>query len=168
MYKKITALLFIIAVSVCFGDGNTKIMESNPEPGGLYLSGALPVSGSYTFTNDYTHPWRMASLWYSLPASQTNTLTIQISRYDRTITEGADTLVTNEFNEVETNYNKELTITTVTNAVTIFTDSVTNVQSVVYTDKDDLPNNLYVMKNDILTFTMTRTNQTYLLFNGIR
>jgi len=171
MFKKIIILLSLL-VSVglfCFADANTKQMESNPQPGGLYLSGALPVEGgSYSFTNDYTHPWSIASIWVTFPATVTNTFTIDLARYTRTITDGDDVVTTNEFGNAETNAYHEQTITTVATTNRMFSDSTTNIQSIAYTHESDLPRDYYTVKNDIITFTLTRTNLTYLYFNGIR
>lgn len=148
------------------GDSNVRLVGTGRDQQGAYLRATLPVTGTYTLTNAYSRPWKIVNVWWTQPAVVTNTLSITNIHRFVTFTDGGGTIVTNEFGNQATNYLHAITETTVTQSVGVASVTVTNSLSTVL-DTDDLPKDLYyVVGADLLQFTFSRTNLTYLNIIG--
>jgi len=124
-------------------------------------------SGSLVWTNSLQKPSRLVSVSWKLPASTTNTTTINHIYAIVTKTIG-EKITTNSFFTpavISTNYYPIEAVTYVTN--TLYSGSTTNAQSVILDAgvSGDLPENYYILGRDILTFTFSDTNDIPIKFS---
>lgn len=172
--KLLTALLVtLLAVAVAEAEVSEYVSDMASELNNV-VSTNTPSGGTYVFTNQLTYAWRLGSCMFRLPASTTNTFTLDHVKVIETAHYKGNVVTTNVFGTVETNYYPTLLSNTyvyVTN--NLVTDLTTNVESCVYsvnhlTASRRILDYVYILGGDQLVFTWTYTNSLWLQWSGLR
>jgi len=173
---KATVVLVLLVGAVIAGQ--TEFWNSNSP---LTLEGIENIgasSGSLVFTNTAQYPWRMGSIRFKVPTGITNTFGLNYVRTEVTPQYTGWVVETNEIGGVETNYYSQITNTVYTYTTNVIkSDISTNITDVIYSlnietaigYKPQLPDNIYLMRGDILRWSWSYTNTAIkLIWNGIR
>ena len=145
--------LILLMAMQCHGEGRQ--YEDPLTPGELYFVQVKQVmGGSYVYTNQLTYMWYLdkAVVMYPTAITSTNAAYLVVEHIDLLETEY--TIVTNDFGNLQTNYQHAITGSTdtyMTNAIAGWTNAAS-------TRAETVPEDDYIQRGDILRFTFSNTN----------
>jgi len=138
--------------------GENRQYEDPLKPGELYFVQVKHVTGgSYVYTNELTYMWYLDKAVVLSPntnCTSTNAAYLVVKHTD--VLETPYTVVTNDFGNIETNYQHSITGSTdtyMTNLITSASWSNSCSARSEITPEDD-----YIQRGDILRFTFSNTN----------
>lgn len=126
------------------------------------------TGGAYTYTNQYrAHNWQLECVAFSLPVNGTNTFAINHYRPHSVVTPYTTEVVTNAFENVETNQWNVSTDTLYGITNQLFTVTTTNdTDSQIYDADDGIPRGFRMQFMDELRFTWSMTNAIQFIYSG--
>jgi len=135
--------------------GENRQYEDPLTPGELYFVQVKHVTGgSYVYTNQLTYMWYLDKAVVMAPTAITSTNAAYLVVEHIDLLETPYTVVTNDFGNIETNYQHSITGSTdtyMTNAIAAWTNAASTRAEIV-------PEDDYIQRGDILRFTFSNTN----------
>ena len=171
--KKMLNGLIVLAIVLLQGYGSYA-EDTRTDPSVLGTDHALTETvgtsaTSYSWTNDYWSPIRIASIGLILPASTTNTLTVNIVRRVEVREYQGNVVGTNWYGGIETNYYNVVTNTYMDMYTNIlYSITTTNARSIMAWESQDWAYGFYVLPEDVVQINNTASGAKSITFNAER